>query len=123
MTYYSGPLAIVSSKQPDRSAVAPMRAKCKALGLVYPETLCGIYGAILAIVDLTALVVTDDSGRLLTDHPTITGDKLTDWYTGDVGFILESPRLVIPPLPYKGRLGLYTLDPETLREIERRLKK
>lgn len=116
-TYYSGPLAIVSTQQPDKKEMQTMKDK---LGSLPPE--CAINGAILGTVNLTGLVWQAEDGVTETDHPEPNGEFTTNainewWNPQSVGFILETPHKLETPIPLKGRLGLFNLPPEILSQI------
>ena len=115
-TYYSGALAIHASASPDRNAEREMRAM---LGVAYPETLCAVTGAIIGVVDLTALVWTAQDGVTETDHPTLTENALAWWNRDCVGFVLENARALKTPLTCKGALGLWTVPADLEQKIER----
>lgn len=108
-TYHTGPLAIVSTQKPDKKAMQDM---LKKLGTLPPE--CAINGAILGTVNLTSLVWEAADGVTESDREDITGEfivnAINEWWTPpNVGFILEYPRKLQTPIPYKGRLGLYNI--------------
>lgn len=112
VTYYSGPLAICATKTPEAARYwQPWRDKCKARGIAFPEALCSINGAVIGIVQLTALIGEGDDGTIQTDHPTLTPDQARagGWNDELVGWVLEHPQQ-ITPIPIKGRLGLFEID-------------
>ncbi len=120
-TNYRGPLAIVSTKNPDAMKWwGPMRERCKRLGVEFPEELCQVNASVLGIVDFQYLVYIDERGHEVTDHPTLALDQVATWWNSDydmVGFIFEHPRLLKTPIPISGRLGLYNLAPEVIAKI------
>ena len=103
------PLAIAATAKPEPASVFDdMRKKCAELGVQFPEALCSINGAVVCVVDLTGFVALDEDGTVVTDHDTIQEDDLKDWWNQDaLGWILENPRLITPPIPCKGRLGIF----------------
>ena len=108
ITHYSGTLAIVSSQRPDRAAMGEIKNELKTL-----PAACYVNGYILGTVDLTALIWLGDDGLPETDMLIQPNCAVYDWWdTDSIGWILESPRPLITPIPYKGRLGLYSLPPE-----------
>ena len=42
----------------------------------------------------------------------------SDWFDGPYGWVLANSRKAVEPLPYKGRLGLYDVPDELVREYE-----
>lgn len=124
ITSYRGPLAIVSTKSPDaKQWWEPMREKCRALGVEFPEALCKVNGAVLGVVDFNYEVYVDEDEYAATDSPTLTEEDVKDWWNPDlVGFIFEHARVLKTPIPVKGQLGLYKLPPEVITEIIFQLK-
>ena len=109
-TMYSGTLAIVSSAKPDRQAMEDMESK---YGILPPE--CYIHGAILGTVDVTGMLWTAEDGVAESDHPRVTKKMLAWWNPDSVGWIMERPKRLPSPVPYKGRLGLYSIPIDLLR--------
>lgn len=124
LTRYAGPLAIVSTKNPDAAKWwGPMRGKCQKLGVAFPEELCRINGAVLGVVDFNYLIGYDAEGFAVTDHPTLTPVDFKDWWDPDmIGFIFENPRVLNTPIPISGRLSLYTLPPEVAAKVIEQLR-
>jgi len=111
-TMYSGTLAIVSSAKPDKQAMTDMRRKLGRL----PD-ICNVNGAILGTVELTGMLWTADDGVAESDHPRVT-QKMLDWWNDDgVGWIVERPKRLPSPIPYKGRLGLYNIPAEFIKTL------
>jgi hypothetical protein len=105
LTHYSGRLAIVSTQKADRAAMEEMK---KELGTLPAD--CYINGSILGTVELTALIWLGGDGVAETDMLTQPGRAVYDWWdTDSTGWILERPRRLARPIPYKGRLGLYSI--------------
>ena len=119
----TGTLVIVSTKTPDaRQWWEPMRARCEALGVEFPEALCKINGAALGTVEFNYCVWQAENGATETDHPTIEQDVCEAWWNPDmIGFILEHPRQLAAPIPILGRLGLYNLAEDVAKNIEKQL--
>lgn len=109
-TMHSGTLAIVSSAKPDKHAMEDMRRKLGKL----PD-ICNVNGAILGTVQLTGMLWTADDGVAESDHPHVTESMLEWWISDSVGWIVERPKRLPSPVPYKGRLGLYNIPAELLR--------
>ena len=108
-TRYSGPLAIAATAKPEPADVFDdLREKCAELGVQFPEALCAINGAVVCVVDLTAFIWLDEDDIPASDHDDLEFEDVEDWWNPDaIGWILEHPRLVQPPIPCKGRLGLF----------------
>lgn len=109
-TMYGGRLAIVSSAKPDNQAMEDMRRKLGKL-----PAICFVNGAILGTVDLTGMLWTADDGVAESDHPNVTESMLEWWNNEGVGWIVERPKRLPSPIPYKGQLGLYNIPAEVLR--------
>jgi hypothetical protein len=122
-TKYTGQLVIVSTAKPDAATWwEPMRKKCAALGVNFPDALCKVNGAALGVVDFNHLVWTREDGNAETDLPTLTEAQVKDWWNPDmIGFILEHPRRLMHPIPVTGRLGLYNLAVEVMAQIVKQL--
>lgn len=117
-TMYRGPLVICATQAPNKKAMLAMQ---KELGKL-PE-ICQINGAILGIVTLAGLAHLAEDGVVETDHPNLNVDIINDWWDdSQVAFILESPRKLATPIPIKGRLGLFNLEPEIIKEIKSHIK-
>lgn len=123
-TKFTGLLVICATKSPDALKWwGPMRDKCKRLGVIFPEALCKINGAVLGVVDFNYQVWTAEDGSTNTDHPTISQEALMDWWDDDsVGFILEHPRQLLSPIPVTGRLGLFDLPEDVAVQIKKQLQ-
>jgi hypothetical protein len=118
-TLYRGTLVIVSTQKPDRAATESMRAKLGTL-----PAACEINGAILGTVELTGhILYLEEEDEIGTDHPGLTESNYEWWDDYCTGWVLESPRLLSSPIPYKGRLGLYPLPAGVMEEIQKRLRK
>ena len=117
-----GIMAICSTATPDAARWwQPMREKCAALGVTFPEALCRINGAILGTVS-NDFIVWLNNGDTVTDSTTTPEEYIRDWYNpGTIGWILTGPRRLAAPIPIKGRLGLYNLAAEIEAEITKQL--
>lgn len=91
---YRGPLAI-------HAGAAYMKGSILPRGVREPEDL--VYSAILGVVDLVDVVETSRS----------------KWFGGDAyGWVLKNPRPLAKPLPCKGRLGLWPVPAEFVRNLK-----
>lgn len=111
-TRYAGILAICATKTPEPARYwQPWRDKCRARGIEFPEALCSVNGACIGTVELTGLIGEDESGGIVTDHPTITPRQARagGWNDELIGWILENPQQ-ITPVKVSGRLGLFEID-------------
>jgi hypothetical protein len=105
MTYYSGRLAIVSSAKPDAQAMRDMESQLGKL-----PAACYVNGSILGTVDMTGAIWEADDGGTESDVPDRVTDSVLEWWNTDsIGWILERPTRLRSPIPYKGRLGLYSI--------------
>jgi hypothetical protein len=120
-----GTMAIVSTATPDAAKWwQPLREKCAALGVTFPEELCKINGAVLGTVEFNYFVWTnpDEGGRHETDSLTLTDAEVGNWWNPDyIGFLFENPKRLATQIPIKGQLGIYTLPPEIEAEIKKQL--
>jgi hypothetical protein len=123
-TKYTGLLVIVSTAKPDALQYwEPMRARCKALGVPFPEELCKINGAALGVVSFAHLVWTAEDGLPITDNPRLKPEQVKSWWSPDkIGFILEHPRQLLSPVPVTGRLGLFNLAEDIAAQIIKQLQ-
>jgi hypothetical protein len=96
-TRYRGPLAIHAGLTVDRDMLRELRRACREQGIPCPPAHTG---AIVGIVDLVDIVTESDS----------------EWFTGPYGWVLTNPRVAEKPLPYRGRIGLYDVPDELVRE-------
>ena len=64
-------------------------------------------GAIIGVVDIVDVVEDSDS----------------EWFGGPLGFVLKNPRPLNQPIPCKGKLFLWEVPPEIVKEMERQLGK
>ena len=118
-TWYRGQMAVCATQSPNKEALTRMQKKLGSL----PE-ICKVNGSILGIVDLAGIAHLAEDGVVETDHPKLDLDVINDWWDDtQVAFILESPRKLSAPIPFKGRLGLYQLDPKIIAKINRDLNK
>jgi hypothetical protein len=60
------------------------------------------YGSILGTVEIVDCVTASDS----------------PWFSGPYGFVLRDPRPLATPIPYKGRLGFWTVPDAIAAQIE-----
>ena len=109
-TMYSGRMAIVSSAKPDKHALEDMRRKLGKL-----PNICSVNGAILGTVELSGMLWTADDGVAESDHPRVTKKMLAWWNRESVGWIVERPKRLPSSVPYKGRLGLYSIPADLLK--------
>jgi hypothetical protein len=66
-----------------------------------------VQGAIIGVVDIVDVVEDSDS----------------EWFGGPLGFVLKNPRPLNQPIPCKGKLFLWEVPPEIVKEMERQLGK
>jgi hypothetical protein len=65
-----------------------------------------VLGAIIGVVDIIECVEKHDS----------------PCFKGPYGYVLENPRPLPKPIPYKGQLGFWNVSPEAEKEIRKQLK-
>jgi hypothetical protein len=98
-TNYRGPLLIHAGKTFDREGLLFIRNTfgyiCDGLedGSIFP------LGCIIGRVNLIGCC---------TRHP-------SKWFFGPYGFVLQSPVIMKPPIPYRGKLSLFDIPDEILK--------
>jgi len=119
---YRGPVAIHASKTPDEWAANPrygdsvLLDASDAAGLVFRWQNENDFprGAIIGVVDLV------DSHRSSWCGPECNQDKLcSHWaHAFSQHLVFADPRPLPMPVPWKGRLGLWRIDPATVPGLE-----
>ena len=84
----------------------------------------GYRGAIIGVVDLgdVHMAMPDELGRIRCQPenraPGAWREACSPWaQEANYHLVLENPRPLVEPIPYRGALGLRTLDPETTARI------
>lgn len=112
---YRGPVAIHAGQQRDDRGWVEFGgyALTNTMDRGRPETL----SAIIGVVDL---VDVHSRAHSRTRQPHCNFDGLcSPWAeTHALHLVLERPRPLAEPIPYRGTLGLRTLDPDTVARIE-----
>ena len=115
---YRGPVAIHAGLAPFEQRNMASRAHRAACG---SETSAEIlFGAIIGVVDLVDVhrVLQDDLGRIrckTTQPGEPWGQACSAWaMENDYHLVLANPRPLARPIPYRGRLGLWTLPDDVL---------
>ena len=116
-TKYRGPLGIHAAKRFPIPAKAFARAEYLA-GRLPTIPLWMTLGAVVAVVDLTDCIPTEDAWRVIDDLERLYGD----YSPGRFALNLENIRPLAEPIPAKGSLGLWTPGPELERAIMEQLK-
>lgn len=96
-TSYRGPLLVLSSKQP---AMSIPETKAYFRGVKLPLPKVWELGGIVGYVEVVDCV---------TSHP-------SGWFSGPYGLVLTNAR-PLPFYPYKGRLGLFDIPDEIVKEL------
>jgi hypothetical protein len=99
-TRYRGPLLIHAGAAYRPEASMPRRVRAPAKDRLD-------FSAIIGAVELTGVVEKSKS----------------PWFRGKYGFVLAKPLPLKPPIPCKGRLGLWTPTAAQLRRVAARLSK
>ncbi|HVO28018.1 MAG TPA: ASCH domain-containing protein [Candidatus Margulisiibacteriota bacterium] len=94
-THYRGPLLIHAGAAYQANARLPR-------GIHPPDRHELEFSAIIGVVDLADVVQRSKSR----------------WFQGDYGFVLRNPRAISPPIPCKGRLGLWTPTETQVRRVK-----
>ena len=94
-TPFRGRLLIHAGRRVDRNAFARLE---QSYGVVLPANYEPRCGVLLGSVEITGCV---------RHHPGI-------WFRGPWGFQLRHPRELPRPVPCRGRLGIFTVDPNQL---------
>lgn len=74
-------------------------------------------GAIVATAVLQGYIVTRKSGRAMNVHVGDIDDyhpSLDKWFFGPVGWVLKDIQKLAEPIPHRGQLGLWDVDPAIL---------
>ena len=109
---YRGPLAVHSSRQVDRHALAsPMvRDALRSLGLVPGALPVLPLGAVLAVVELVDVHHDSVHTPVVVDDELRVTDPCSPWAHRDAWHaLLEDVRPLPAPVPWSGRLGLWDL--------------
>jgi hypothetical protein len=101
---YRGPVAIHAALKPDQQALRDLPRKApNGIPRVFE------YGAIVGVVDLVDV-----------HHADAEDDQCSEWAQPAVHHLkLANPRKLARHIPYRGALGLRTLDPDVVSQIER----
>ncbi|MBE3038659.1 MAG: ASCH domain-containing protein [Chloroflexi bacterium] len=91
---YRGRIVIHTGKAVDKSAVQKLRAKGHQVPMNLPV------GCLVGEVDIVGGV--DRFGKKPVGNP---------WYEGEYGFFLANPKAYDDPVPYKGKLGFFEVEP------------
>lgn len=123
---YRGPVAIHAALKPDEQALRDLpRLPPNGIPRVFE------YGAIIGVVDLVdvhSASVIDGCGRMdnhCDEHPNGCRHHCSSWAMGPAPegwyqhLVLANPRKLATHLPFRGALGMRTLDPSTVAQIER----
>jgi len=117
-TNYRGVIAICAGQKTDKDAMREME---KELGKL-PE-ICNVNGAILGTVNLAALITRRDNDTILISSYVTNLASIRQWWDmSQIGFIMESPRKLVTPIPFKGQPGLFNLKPEIIARITKGAK-
>ncbi|WP_193596104.1 hypothetical protein [Microbacterium sp. YJN-G] len=123
---YRGPVAIHVAQQVDLTAFSGQSAALTAAATAFNESNTDVLksgpwhadrGAIIGVVDLVDVHPAEHCWRKpwKSENP----GHCSDWAEPDVHhLVLASPRALAEPIPYRGALGLRTLDVETVARIE-----
>lgn len=119
---YRGAVAIHAAKVDDPEAWKGLvRANLAAWGRAMESPLSLLGGVILGVVDLAGVHVARAaaSGRMVDwDDHTPPGQLCSPWAEPDAHhLVLENPRPLLEPIPFKGALGLRRLDEETTAAV------
>ena len=100
-TKYRGPLLIQASMRPDAEAFARLSARIVG-------DAANFHGAIVGIVDLVDC------------RPLTPEDSEAACYPYDEGryaWVLENPRALATPVPFLGKLGLFEIDSQSVKDL------
>ncbi|MEE6295167.1 ASCH domain-containing protein [Georgenia wangjunii] len=104
---YRGPVAIHAGLAPFEKDNDGSRAHKAAYGSEVPTAL--VFGALIGVVDLVGVHESPDEGCMGLD-PFDRARLCSPWAQQDVWhLVLANPRPLPEPVPYRGRLGLWTL--------------
>jgi hypothetical protein len=116
---YRGPVAIHAALKPDQQALRDLPRKApNGIPRVFE------YGAIIGVVDLVDVHHATEctTERLVAEGNTasLVLGRCSEWAEPAVHHLeLANPRKLARHIPYRGALGLRTLDPAVVSQIER----
>jgi hypothetical protein len=119
---YQGPVAIHAGMRPDDQGW--VNAEAYRLTTTMHLGQPGVLGAIIGVVELRDVHRSrmSENGNVCFDNTTPIGQVCSRWADqfgtpGGFHLVLSNPRPLAQPIPFKGALGLRTLDPATIAAI------